>query len=248
MSKNGIRAIGLLVIVFNLWLVGRYSVGPLATLALTFGVAVTWEVLAVRATNENLPLPGALVMAAFIGGLSWLIASSTQSIGNSVPAASSDATLPLPREPAAQPQPAASSVQPAGTIPAQDEEPSEIVASVPQPQPQPMLLKFQCNGTYTQRDQGNPLELSLNGASIEISDTHVNVSGAGVFDGSLRIINNLQNGIGFQSEQDETISGFFNRFSGELSLLDRIGPKNADGSFQLSTNSSLKCQNASPMF
>ena len=37
MSKNDVRSIGICVLVFNLWLIGRYSLGPIATLVLTFG-------------------------------------------------------------------------------------------------------------------------------------------------------------------------------------------------------------------
>lgn len=116
------------------------------------------------------------------------------------------------------------------------------------PAPQSTALKFQCSGSYTQHTNGTSQEFALAGVSVEIGDSYIDISGANVFDGTLAIINRLENGIGFQSPRDETISGFFNRFTGQLSLLDRLGPKNADGSFQLSANSALNCQNAHPMF
>ena len=108
--------------------------------------------------------------------------------------------------------------------------------------------KFQCNGSYTKRIPGTPEEFTLSGVAVEVGDTFVVVQGAAVFDGNFKIINHLDNGVGFESPRDETLSGFFNRFSGELSLIDRLGPKNADGSFQVSANSSLICKTANAMF
>lgn len=114
--------------------------------------------------------------------------------------------------------------------------------------PTPIASQFQCSGSYTNWSAGAPQEYMLNGVSIEVGDRYVTIRGAAVFDGDLAITNRMENGVGFQNVRDEAISGFFNRFSGQVSLIHRRGPKNADGSFKLFANSILSCQNASPMF
>ena len=91
MSKNGVRAIGLCVLVFNLWLIGRYSLGPIATLVLTFGLAAAWEFLLVRASKDAVPFAGVAVIGLFVAGLSWFLATST---ATSTPAAVSASALP----------------------------------------------------------------------------------------------------------------------------------------------------------
>jgi len=137
------------------------------------------------------------------------------------------------QQPQAAPQP---------TVEPQIQEPLQVAT------PQPVALQFQCNGTYTQRDSGVPQQFSMTGVVVEITDNDISISGAAAFNGTHAIVNKQASGYGFRNSQDETIEGFFNRFSGELSLIDRLGPKNADGSFQVSANSVLHCQNANPMF
>lgn len=111
----------------------------------------------------------------------------------------------------------------------------------------PTTLKFQCSGIYTQRENSASQEFPIKGAALQIDGDQVSISGAAVFDGTFTIITRLESGIGFQNPNDETLGGFFNRF-GDLSLIDRLGPENPDGSFQVSATSALVCQNAKPMF
>ena len=92
MTKNGVRAIGLCVLVFNLWLIGRYSLGPIATLVLTFGLAAAWEFLLVRASKDAVPFAGVAVIGLFVAGLSWFLATST---ATTTPAAASTSTAPV---------------------------------------------------------------------------------------------------------------------------------------------------------
>lgn len=107
---------------------------------------------------------------------------------------------------------------------------------------------FQCTGTYTQRDSQPSQEFTMSGVFVQIAGDRINLKGAAVFDGSHNIINRQANGVGFMNSQDETIEGFFNRFSGELSLIDRVGQKHADGSFKLFATATLNCQAANSLF
>jgi hypothetical protein len=93
MSKNGVRSIGLCVLVFNLWLIGRYSLGPIATLVLTFGVAAAWELLLVRTAKDAFPFAVVGPVGLAVAGLGWLLATST-STATSPPAAELAGTAP----------------------------------------------------------------------------------------------------------------------------------------------------------
>ena len=48
-----LRLFGLAILLFNLWLIGRYGLGELPALLLTFGFAIGWELLVVRPWKES---------------------------------------------------------------------------------------------------------------------------------------------------------------------------------------------------
>ena len=61
--KSKLRWFGAAVLVFNLWLIGRYNVTGIPTLLMTFGFAIAYEFFVVRSTS-NAPTASPQVKAA----------------------------------------------------------------------------------------------------------------------------------------------------------------------------------------
>lgn len=51
-SRTKLRILGGLVILFNLWLIGRYSIEGVPVLLMTFGFAIAYEYIVVRRAPE----------------------------------------------------------------------------------------------------------------------------------------------------------------------------------------------------
>lgn len=52
-TKAKLRAIGVLILLGNLWAIGRFDLGDMPTLLLTFGFAVAFELWIVRAADAE---------------------------------------------------------------------------------------------------------------------------------------------------------------------------------------------------
>lgn len=83
--------------------------------------------------------------------------------------------------------------------------------------------RFQCMGRfdrYANKETSEPaiLDVTVDGMYVEISATGVRLSGAFGYDGDYSIVTRKSEGIGFVSNVNARWGGFFNRFSGKISL------------------------------
>ena len=92
--------------------------------------------------------------------------------------------------------------------------------------------KLQCEGTYTNYTAPDMRDLSVNSIYIEISADRVKVIGAPGFDSTYSVINRIENGLGIQLDSNKSYGGFLNRYSGQLSLMEK-GEVGKDGSYKL---------------
>jgi len=107
---------------------------------------------------------------------------------------------------------------------------------------------LECHGTYSNYASANIRETPVSGIYLQISNDSVKVQGAVGLDATYTVINRQDNGIGFQLDSNKAFSGFLNRFSGQLSLMERAGAVEADGSFQTHQILNAVCTKASAIF
>lgn len=112
----------------------------------------------------------------------------------------------------------------------------------------PGATNLDCHGTYSNYASADIRENPVSGIYIQVSNDSVKVQGAAGLDATYTVINRQDNGIGFQLDSNKAFSGFLNRFSGQLSLMERAGAVNADGSFQTRQILNAVCTKASAIF
>lgn len=105
-----------------------------------------------------------------------------------------------------------------------------------------------CNGSFSDYSSLDVRDIPISGIYIQVSEASVIVQGASGFDGTYSITKRLDNGIGIKLPSNNAYSGFLNRFSGELSLLEQRGEVKADGSYQLGRTIIAACEKAKPLF
>ena len=139
-----------------------------------------------------------------------------------------------------------------GSIQAQASQAREPQVQTPQSQvranPAPVST-FHCAGTYSKNEGGQNLnEYPISGVVIELNNKEVKISGAAQFDSRYVVVTENDNGVGFQKVDDDSIGGFLNRFSRQLSVTQRIGAIKSDRSFTVGAILNATCQPANPMF
>jgi len=107
--------------------------------------------------------------------------------------------------------------------------------------------KLQCEGTYTNYTLPDIRDISVNSIYIEISGDRVKVHGAPGFDSTYYVINRLENGLGLELDSNKSYGGFLDRFSGQLSLMEK-GEAGKDGSFKIRQSISALCSKARSLF
>jgi hypothetical protein len=83
--------------------------------------------------------------------------------------------------------------------------------------------------------------------NVEVSGDRVKVLGAVGFTATCSVITHLGNGLGFKLESDPSYGGFLDRFSEQLSLMEKGAVAN-DGSFRLKQVISAVCGKAKLLF
>lgn len=107
--------------------------------------------------------------------------------------------------------------------------------------------QLQCEGTYTNYTAPDMRDLPVNSIYIEISGDHVKVLGTPGFDSTYSVINRLENGLGIQLDSNKSYGGFLNRFSGQLSLMEK-GEVGKNGSYKIKQSISALCRKARSLF
>jgi hypothetical protein len=108
-------------------------------------------------------------------------------------------------------------------------------------------IKLQCEGTYSDFSKPDIRDIPVKGIYIEISGNRVTVLGAPGFDSTYSVINRMENGLGIQLDSDRSYEGFLNRFSGELSLMEKDNIAK-DGSYKIKQMLSAVCYKARSLF
>lgn len=109
------------------------------------------------------------------------------------------------------------------------------------------ITKLQCEGTYDNYTSTDMRDVPVKGMYVEISSDRVKVLGSAGFDASYSVITRRENGLGFQLESNRSYGGFLNRFSGDLSLMEK-GVVENDGSFKMKQSISAVCGKAKSLF
>jgi hypothetical protein len=109
------------------------------------------------------------------------------------------------------------------------------------------VTKLQCEGTYDNYTSADMRDAPVKGIYLEISGDRVKVLGTVGFDATYSVITRRENGVGFQLESNPSYGGFLNRFSGQLSLMEK-GAKTEDGGFKLRQVMSAVCGKAKSLF
>jgi len=107
---------------------------------------------------------------------------------------------------------------------------------------------LECHGTYSNYSSANIREIAVSGIYIKVSNDSVKVHGTMGLDANYSVTNRQENGIGIQLASNAAFSGFLNRFSGQLSLMERDGAVKPDGSFQVRQILNAICAKASSIF
>jgi len=107
-------------------------------------------------------------------------------------------------------------------------------------------VKLQCDGAYTDFTAADLRDVTARGIYIEISDKKVKIFGAPGFDTTYNVTNTIEIGIGFKAATNIDYEGFLNRYSGALTLTQRIN--NADGSWKAKTGINAICKKAIALF
>ncbi len=108
-------------------------------------------------------------------------------------------------------------------------------------------VKLQCEGTYSNFSKHDKSEIPIKGIYIEILRDRMTVLGAPGFDATYSVTNRPDNGLGIQLDSNKSFEGFLNRFSGELSLVEK-GKVAKDGSFKIRQLINAVCHKASALF
>ena len=87
----------------------------------------------------------------------------------------------------------------------------------------------------------------MKGIYVEIAGDRVKVLGAIGFDATYSVITRREDGVGFQLESNPSYGGFLNRFSGQLSIMEK-GAVAKDGSYNLKQGMSAACGKAKSLF
>lgn len=107
---------------------------------------------------------------------------------------------------------------------------------------------LECHGTYSNYATTNIREIPVSGIFVQVSNDSVKVQGAMGLDATYTVTNRQGNGIGFQLDSNKKFSGFLNRFSGQLSLMERAGAVKSDGGFKTRQILNAVCTKASAIF
>lgn len=110
-----------------------------------------------------------------------------------------------------------------------------------------IATKLQCEGIYSNYTTPDIRDISIKSIYIEISGESVTILGAPGFDSTYSVINRLENGLGIQLDSNTSFSGFLNRFSGQLSLIEK-GEVEKDGNFKIRQHISALCSKARSLF
>jgi len=110
----------------------------------------------------------------------------------------------------------------------------------------PSVIKLQCDGAYTDYTSADLRDVPTRGMYIEVTEKKVKIFGAPGFDTTYNVTNTSEIGIGFQAATNSDYEGFLNRYSGALTLTQRIN--NADGSWRAKTGISGTCKKALALF
>jgi hypothetical protein len=102
--------------------------------------------------------------------------------------------------------------------------------------------RLQCEGTYDNYTIAGAREIPIKGIYLEISGERVKVEGALGFNATYSIITRKENGIGFQLESNQAYGGFLNRFSGQLSLMEKASAETVNQTL------TAFCSKARPLF
>ncbi|WP_447731652.1 hypothetical protein [Rhodanobacter soli] len=105
-----------------------------------------------------------------------------------------------------------------------------------------------CHGTYSDYSLASVRDSPVSGIYLQVSNDRVKVQGAAGLDGTYSVIHRLENGIGIQIASNQAFSGFLNRFSGKLSLMEKDGMVKPDGSFQVRQILNADCAKAHSIF
>ena len=109
------------------------------------------------------------------------------------------------------------------------------------------VTKLQCEGQYDNYTSTDMRDVPMKGVYVEISGDRVKVLGAIGFDATYSVITRREDGVGFQLESNPSYGGFLNRFSGQLSIMEK-GAVAKDGSFKLKRGMSAACGKAKSLF
>ena len=109
------------------------------------------------------------------------------------------------------------------------------------------ITKLQCEGTYDNYTSTDTRDVPVKGIYVEVSGDRVKVLGAVGFDAIYSVITRREDGLGFQLESNPSYGGFINRFSGQLSLMEK-GAIAKDGSFKLKKGVSAVCGKTKSLF
>ena len=107
--------------------------------------------------------------------------------------------------------------------------------------------KIQCEGTYNNYSSTDMRDLPVKGMYVEISGDRVKVMGAIGFDATYTVVTRREDGLGIQLDSDRSYGGFINRFSGQLSLMEK-GEVEKDGSFKVKQGIDALCSKAKSLF
>lgn len=109
------------------------------------------------------------------------------------------------------------------------------------------VTKFQCEGKYNNYTSTDMRDVPIKGIYVEISGDRVKVLGAVGFQGTYSVITRREDGVGFRLESNPSYGGFLNRFSGQLSIMEK-GAVAKDGSFNAKQMMSAECARAKALF